>query len=112
MIYVTGDTHIPVDIHKLNTQRFEGQKSMTKDDYLIICGDFGLLFNYRETGNGVPSCPDDLCWIFSSLCQFYDAAGTSQVPCAASAITGMTILTRVLLRRFFFRPSSNLSKST
>ncbi|MEE5991439.1 MAG: metallophosphatase [Lachnospiraceae bacterium] len=67
MIYVTGDTHIPVDIHKLNTQRFEGQKSMTKDDYLIICGDFGLLFNYRETGNSAPSCPEDICWTKEEL---------------------------------------------
>ena len=71
MIYVTGDTHIPVDIHKLNNQRFEGQKSMTKDDYLIICGDFGLLFNYRETGNSVPSCPEDICWTKEEL-YWYD----------------------------------------
>ena len=71
MIYVTGDTHIPVDIHKLNTQRFEGQKSMTKDDYVTICGDFGLLFNYWETGKSVPSCPDDLCWTKEEL-YWYD----------------------------------------
>lgn len=42
MIFVTGDTHIPIDIKKLNTSNFPEQKKMTKNDYVIICGDFGL----------------------------------------------------------------------
>ncbi len=41
MIYITGDTHIPIDIQKFSTKRFPLQKSMTKNDYVIICGDFG-----------------------------------------------------------------------
>lgn len=41
MIYITGDTHIPINIHKLNTTHFPQQKNMTGDDYIIICGDFG-----------------------------------------------------------------------
>ena len=41
MIYITGDTHIPIDTHKLTTKCFPQQKTMTKSDYLIICGDFG-----------------------------------------------------------------------
>lgn len=41
MIYITGDTHIPVDIGKLSAKRFPEQKEMTKSDYIIICGDFG-----------------------------------------------------------------------
>ena len=41
MIYVTGDTHIPLDIRKLTTQMFPEQRALTKDDYVIICGDFG-----------------------------------------------------------------------
>ncbi|MBE6623641.1 MAG: metallophosphoesterase [Ruminococcaceae bacterium] len=41
VIYITGDTHIPVDIGKLSTKRFPEQKEMTKNDYVIICGDFG-----------------------------------------------------------------------
>lgn len=41
MIYITGDTHIPHDIGKLATRRFPEQKRMTKDDFVIICGDFG-----------------------------------------------------------------------
>lgn len=45
MIYITGDTHIPIDVTKLSSKRFLKQKDMTKEDYLIICGDFGGIFN-------------------------------------------------------------------
>lgn len=41
MIYITGDTHIPIDIHKLSVTKFPEQKQMTKSDYVIACGDFG-----------------------------------------------------------------------
>lgn len=41
MIFVTGDTHIPHDISKLNSRRFPQQMMLNKDDYIIICGDFG-----------------------------------------------------------------------
>ena len=41
MIYITGDTHGMIDWEKLNTTRFPEQKQLTKDDYLIILGDFG-----------------------------------------------------------------------
>ncbi len=47
MIYITGDTHIPIDISKLNVKNFPQQKEMTKDDYVIVCGDFGLIWNYQ-----------------------------------------------------------------
>jgi len=41
MIYITGDTHIPIDIRKLSANNFPDQKSLTKSDFMIICGDFG-----------------------------------------------------------------------
>lgn len=41
MFYITGDTHIPIDIQKLNPDSFTIQDSLSRDDYLIICGDFG-----------------------------------------------------------------------
>lgn len=44
MIYITGDIHGNIDIHKLNTKNFPEQKNLTKNDYLIICGDFGLIW--------------------------------------------------------------------
>lgn len=41
-IYITGDTHIPIDIHKLSTKNFPEQQNMShENDFLIICGDFG-----------------------------------------------------------------------
>lgn len=45
MIYVTGDTH--GDFTKLNRDSFPEQKGMTKDDTVIICGDFGGVWDYR-----------------------------------------------------------------
>ena len=51
MIYVTGDTHANIDIEKLNTTKFPQQKNLTKDDYLIICGDFGHLSFGQRSGS-------------------------------------------------------------
>ena len=45
MIYVTGDTHGTIDIHKLNSKNFPEGRTLTKDDYVIICGDFGFVWN-------------------------------------------------------------------
>ncbi|WP_235811104.1 metallophosphoesterase [Syntrophomonas wolfei] len=45
MLYVTGDTHGELDIRKLNTTNFPEQYSMTKEDYVAIMGDFGLVWN-------------------------------------------------------------------
>ena len=39
-VYVTGDTHGDW-MNRLKTDSFPEQKEMTKDDYVIICGDFG-----------------------------------------------------------------------
>lgn len=45
MIFITGDTHIPIDISKLNVTNFPIQKELSKEDYLIVCGDFGLIWD-------------------------------------------------------------------
>lgn len=44
MIYVTGDTHGSIDTKKLNTKHFPDQRNLTKEDYLIICGDTALVW--------------------------------------------------------------------
>lgn len=44
-IYLTGDTHGHIDINKLNIENFPEQKNLTKDDYVIILGDFGLVWD-------------------------------------------------------------------
>ena len=54
MIYVTGDTHILVDISKISTRKFSQQKSLSAEDYVIICGDFGGIW---DNGN------EELYWL-------------------------------------------------
>lgn len=44
-IFITGNTHQGIDIGKLSTRLFVEQKKLTKEDFLIICGDVGLLWN-------------------------------------------------------------------
>ncbi len=44
MIYITGDTHAEFK-HRFNMENFPEQKEMTKDDYVIICGDFGGIWD-------------------------------------------------------------------
>ena len=44
MIYITGNTHS--DFTRFFTDKFSIQKEMTKNDYVIICGDFGGVWNY------------------------------------------------------------------
>ncbi len=43
--YVCGDTHGDIDIHKLTTKAFPDGKKLTKKDYLLVCGDFGCVWD-------------------------------------------------------------------
>lgn len=58
---ITGDIHATHDIRKLSSDNFNknNEINLTKDDYLIICGDFGLVWNekYKET------CDEWLDWL-------------------------------------------------
>lgn len=45
MIYVTGDTHGSIDLKKLNAKNFPDNQSLSKTDFLIITGDFGLIWH-------------------------------------------------------------------
>ena len=45
MIYITGDCHS--DFSRFSTDKFPIQEEMPKDDYIIICGDFGGIWNYQ-----------------------------------------------------------------
>lgn len=44
-IFVTGDTHRTHDIAKIEPSLFLEQLSLTKNDYMIICGDVGILWS-------------------------------------------------------------------
>lgn len=46
MIYITGDTHS--DFSRFELNKFPIQNEMTKDDYVIICGDFGGVWTFEE----------------------------------------------------------------
>lgn len=66
-IYITGDTHIPIDISKLNMKAFPEQRDLTRDDYVIILGDFGLYWHddkeYRHWKKWLEDKPFTILWI-------------------------------------------------
>lgn len=47
MIYITGDTH--ADFTRFSTKNFPEQKEMTRDDYVIVCGDFGGIWSFGKS---------------------------------------------------------------
>lgn len=48
-VYITGDTHGYIDIDKLSYRRWPESRNLTNNDYLIICGDFGLVWDGSQT---------------------------------------------------------------
>ena len=49
MIYFTGDLHGSIDIGKLSSESLEREQiEIGKDDYLVVCGDFGLVWSGSE----------------------------------------------------------------
>ena len=46
MIYITGDCH--GDFRRFSSEAFPEQKKMTRNDYVIVCGDFGLWHDTAE----------------------------------------------------------------
>lgn len=66
MIYITGDIHGDIDIHKLTRRAAKDARKKGKQtcefkegDYLIICGDFGLVWSEK----GKPYYKEDQYWI-------------------------------------------------
>jgi len=49
MIFVTGDLHAEIDVSKLNNRNFKEGKNLTKNDFLIITGDFGFVWDDSKT---------------------------------------------------------------
>ena len=48
-VFVCGDTHGGNDMAKLTVSYWPIQKDLTKDDYLIIAGDFGFIWSLQES---------------------------------------------------------------
>ena len=46
LFYITGDAHS--DFSRFTEENFPIQSEMTKDDYIIICGDFGGVWTFEE----------------------------------------------------------------
>jgi len=44
LIFVTGDIHGSRDIQKLSASNFPMQPQLSREDFVIICGDFGLVW--------------------------------------------------------------------
>lgn len=49
MIFITGDCH--GDVRKFSKEAFPEQNDLTRNDTVIICGDFGLIWGKEETKN-------------------------------------------------------------
>lgn len=47
-LYVCGDTHGGEDIHKISSKCFPA-RHLTKNDYLLVCGDFGVVMDQSAT---------------------------------------------------------------
>ena len=66
MIYITGDCH--GNFERFNASIFPEQNEMTKDDYVIICGDFGGVWNKGEESKMETKVLDWLdCKLFTTL---------------------------------------------
>lgn len=52
MIYITGDTHADFE-SRFSTKAFPEQKKLTRDDIVIVCGDFGIWHD----------CPSERYWL-------------------------------------------------
>ena len=53
-IYITGDIHGTISVNRLASGGFPEGRGLIRDDYVIIAGDFGLLW---------ANAPDDLYWL-------------------------------------------------
>ena len=46
MIFITGDCH--GEFNRFSSSNFPGQKELTKEDIVMICGDFGGIWHYEK----------------------------------------------------------------
>ena len=56
MIYITGDCHR--NFERFNRSIFPEQQEMTKEDYVIVCGDFGGVWNKGKENKEETQEPD------------------------------------------------------
>lgn len=64
MIFITGDCH--GEWGRFSTKNFPEQKAMTRDDYVIVCGDFGIWHDTESENwwlNWLEDKPFTLCFV-------------------------------------------------
>ena len=65
MLYITGDAHAEW-AKKFSTDAFPEQKEMTRDDFVIVCGDFGIWHDTKTEKwwlNWLEDKPFTLCFV-------------------------------------------------
>ncbi len=66
-IFVTGDTHGDIDLDKLSIDRFPQRDELTKEDLLLVCGDWGGIGWGEESDSRIQHWwnkqPYTCCWI-------------------------------------------------
>ena len=71
-IFITGDTH--GDFSRLLPAAFHEQRDLTKEDYLIICGDVSTFYLSKFfTSSGINLCPGSRIAFPTTLCHCVDA---------------------------------------
>lgn len=61
-VFITGDTHGNIDWHKLNSTKFEQGKELTKNDFIIVCGDFGGVWYGNTTDEYIQNWYNNKPW--------------------------------------------------
>lgn len=51
-VFITGDIHGGMGLNRFDAEFFPEGKELTKDDYVIICGDFGIIWD-NESGTEI-----------------------------------------------------------
>ena len=65
-IFMTGDTH--GDFSRFSARAFPEQKDLSKGDYMIICGDFGGIWDGGESSDGCGRItPSRLCLLMGTM---------------------------------------------
>ena len=62
MLFVTGDVHNDIDIKKLTTARFAIQEDMTKEDIVVVMGDWGAIWYGNRKDNYILNWWDNKPW--------------------------------------------------
>lgn len=50
-VFLTGDTHRDIDVHKLDSKLWRQQHTLSREDSLIILGDFGCVWDGGKMDN-------------------------------------------------------------